>query len=102
MWKRLMAGCFVFGLAASAPPALAQAQSTCGSHDKISQTLETQYGESVVARGLQSATRLFEVWRSDQTGTWTMLVVLPTGTACVMASGSAWLEEKPVPPGIGS
>lgn len=101
MWKRLMAHCFVFGLAASAPPAFAQ-QATCGSHDKISETLQTQYGESVVARGLQSATRLFEVWRSGETGSWTMLVVLPTGTACVMASGTAWLEEKPVPPGTSS
>lgn len=100
MWKRLIASCLVFGLAASAPPAFAQ--NTCGSHDKIAQTLQTQYGESVVARGLQSATRLFEVWRSGETGSWTVLAVLPNGTACVMASGTAWTEEKPVPPGIGS
>lgn len=101
MWKRLIAPCLVFGLAASAPPALAQ-QTACAAHDKISQTLQSQYGESVVARGLQSATRLFEVWRSGETGSWTMLVVLPSGTACVMASGTSWMEEKPVPPGIGS
>ncbi len=100
MWKRLIAPSLVFGMAASAPPALAQ--STCGSHDKISETLEAQYGESVVARGLQSATQLLEVWRSDETGSWTVLVVLPSGTACVMASGTAWIEEKPVPPGTSS
>lgn len=100
MWKRLIASCLVFGLAASAPPA--QAQSTCGSHDKISQTLQSQYGESVAARGLQSATRLFEIWRSGETGSWTMLIVLPSGTACVLASGTAWMEEKPVPDGTSS
>lgn len=100
MWKRLIASCLVFGLAASAPPAMAQ--SACGSHDKIAESLQKQFGESVVARGLQSATRLFEVWRSGETGSWTMLLVLPSGTACVMASGIAWMEEAPLPAGTSS
>jgi len=101
MWIRLIASCLVLGLAARAPPARAQ-HTAYGSHDTISKTPQSQYGETVTTRGLQNAARLFEIWRSSETGSWTMLVVLPSGTACVMASGTFWMEEEPVPPGTSS
>lgn len=92
MWKRLIAMSLAFGMAATAPPALAQ--STCGPHDRIIEKLGLQYGESTVGRGLQSATRLIEVWRSKEKGSWTILLVRPDGMACILASGMAWIDEK--------
>lgn len=71
----------------------AAAENACGHHDAIAGALNAKYGESMAAQGLQSSTRLFEVWRSTESGSWTILVVLPNGLACVMATGVAWTEE---------
>ena len=100
MWKRLISLSLTFGLAAAAPPALAQA--SCGDHDRIVGKLTTIFKEGLVGRGLQSSAAMFEVWRSAESGTWTILKVGPDGTACVMANGFAWMEEKPKPLGLES
>lgn len=85
-----------FALAIAGPAA---AENACGTHDAIASALATKYGESMAAQGLQSSTRLYEVWRSNQSGSWTILMVLPNGTACVMATGFSWIEEEPELPG---
>ena len=93
MWKRLITLSLVFGLAAAGPPALAQ--TTCIDHDHLAKTLAAKHGEEVVGRGLQSATQLFEVWRSSDTGSWTIVMLRPDGIACIMASGFAWTTPEP-------
>ena len=95
MWKRLISLSLTFGLAATAPPALAQ--TTCGGHETIVQGLATDYQESRIGRGLQSSTSLFEVWRSNEKGSWTILMLRPDGVACVIASGFAWTDELESP-----
>ena len=92
MWKRLIAMSLTFGLAATAPPALAQ--TPCGAHEAIIAKLTTIYEETRIGRGLQSPTSLFEVWRSNENGNWTILKLQPDGTACVVATGFAWTDEK--------
>lgn len=92
MWKRLIAMSLTFGVAAAGPPAWA---STCATHDAVVEKLEGQYGETVVGRGLESETTLYEIWRSPETGSWTIVLVSPDGVACVMASGAAWAEGEP-------
>ncbi|MEL7299887.1 MAG: hypothetical protein AAFM92_05830 [Pseudomonadota bacterium] len=91
MWKRLIAMSLTFGLAANAPPALAQMH--CGVHGAITGKLETLYAEARIGRGLQSPLSLIEVWRSQETGNWTILTTRPDGTACVVASGVAWVDD---------
>lgn len=91
MWKRLISLSLTFGLAATAPPVLAQ--SACGNHEAIVENLKMTYRESRIGRGLQSPTSLFEVWRSKEEGNWTILMLRPDGVACVMASGFAWTDE---------
>lgn len=98
MWKRLISLSLTFGLAAAAPPALAQ--TACGRHDSIAEKLTVEYEETVVGRGLQSAQSLFEVWRSVETGNWTILMLRPDGSACVMAAGIAWTDEEPDTPAV--
>ena len=99
MWKRLIAMSLAFGMAATAPPAFAQ--TSCGPHDRIIEKLGMKYGENNVGRGLQSATRLIEVWRSKEKGSWTILLVRPDGLTCIMASGMAWVDEQPKMAGMG-
>ncbi len=93
MWKRLISLSLTFGLAATAPPAVAQ--TSCAPHDVVSARLVEQYGEEKIGAGLQSGARLFEVWRSEETGSWTILALGPDGIACVMASGFAWTDQQP-------
>ncbi len=44
--------------------------------------------------GLQSPTSLIEIWSSDETGSWTMLLSKADGTSCVIASGVSWQFDK--------
>ena len=46
MWKRLISASLTFGLAAAAPPALAQ--TICGQYERLRDALADDYGESVV------------------------------------------------------
>lgn len=99
MWTRLVPA-LAIGIAAAAPPALAQIP--CAEHELIVKSLDTRFGETRAARGLQSDQRLYEFWRSTETGSWTILMVMPDGTTCIVVSGEAWLEDDIEPPGSSS
>lgn len=86
----LMAG-VVFSVLGGA----AQAAS-CAKRDKIVAQLSTKYSESLTAGGLQSSstkTMMIEVWASDKTGTFTVIMTSPQGVSCVLASGTDWFDE---------
>ena len=84
---------------AFASPAIAQNQ--CGPRDAVVAALSSQYGESVVSRGLignaQGQTvAAMEVWVNMQTGSFTVLLSRPDGTACFAASGGSYEAMKVV------
>lgn len=83
----------VTGLALSAPAALSQA--ACADRDKIVQQLETKYEETHKSSGLESDTKMVEVWTSDKNGTWTILITQANGTTCIAAAGRNWLDMPP-------
>lgn len=84
--------------AALATPTVAGAAGNCASRAEIVGALAAKYGESRRAAGLETAANLVEVWASDATGSWTILVTRPDGIACIAASGGDWLEyEAKVP-----
>lgn len=76
-------------------PATLHAQTQCATRDHVVQRLATGYGESFQGGGLQSATKVFEVWFSEEKGTWTILMTRSDGTSCVMASGTDWRGALP-------
>jgi len=76
-------------------PAVGHAQISCAERDKVVERLAAGYGESFQGGGLQSEERVFEVWFSEEEGTWTILLTRADGTSCVMASGTNW--RKPLP-----
>lgn len=80
--------------ASAATPVLAETQN-CAARDKITQRLETGYGEKFAGGGLRNSESIYEVWMSDDSGTWTILMTRPDGTACVMAAGTNWREALP-------
>ena len=90
MSKRVVSSALVFGVAALAPPAHAQSSLTCHTRDKLVQTLEGRYNETLDSVGLQGPELLLEVWSAKDTGSFTVFITKPNGISCVVASGSNW------------
>ena len=83
-------------------PTMGQAQNNCAARDRVVHSLETSYGEVFAGGGIQNAQRIFEVWYSEEKGTWTILMTRADGKSCIMASGTNWREGDgiKVPQGI--
>ena len=77
-------------------PAALQAQSLCAERDSVVEKLETGYGEAFAGGGLQNSSRVFEVWMSEEKGTWTILMTRSDGMSCIMATGTNWRDGAPV------
>ncbi len=69
----------------------ASAQGLCEKREAIIGKLKEMYNESHVASGLESTSKLVEIWTGER-GTWTILVTRASGISCVVASGSHWLD----------
>lgn len=99
MFKRLFSAALIFGAAALAPPLAAQS-TLCLPRDTLTATLGAQYSETLAGGGLQSETRLIELWRSPDGGTFTILLTRPDGISCVLATGHHWHDEAAAPEGV--
>ena len=77
-------------------PAAVHAQSFCAERESVVKKLESGYGEAFAGGGLQNASRVFEVWMSEEKGTWTILMTRSDGVSCVMATGTNWRDGAPV------
>ena len=77
--------------AALALPMAASAQGqNCGARTAVVDRLADKYGESRQSIGMAPKGRVVEVFASQETGTWTILVTMPNGVSCLMAAGKAW------------
>ena len=77
------------------PTTLLAQQTKCADRQHVVNKLETGYGEVFAGGGLQNASRIFEVWFSEDKGTWTILMTRADGVTCIMASGTNWREGDP-------
>lgn len=68
----------------------ADAQMVCGERDAIVAQLERKYGETRRSVGLQQGRAVVEVYASEKTGSWTILVTDTAGKSCLMAAGDAF------------
>jgi hypothetical protein len=68
----------------------AGAQLVCGERKSIVAQLERKYGETRRSIGVQDGRGLVEVYASDKTGTWTILVTNTDGKSCLMAAGEGF------------
>ncbi|MEX0317633.1 MULTISPECIES: hypothetical protein [unclassified Ruegeria] len=95
MFKRLLGVALAFGMAATAPPAFAQ---SCGQRDNVIKRLQKQYSEQLTVGGLQKVRgkqSVVEVWSSDETGTFTVLLTHASGISCIVAAGTDFFEATP-------
>jgi hypothetical protein len=72
----------------------AEAQMVCGKRDAIVAQLESKYGETRRSVGLQQGRAVVEVYASDKTGSWTIVVTDTEGKSCLMAAGDAFEAVK--------
>lgn len=91
------------GMLFAAGQAFGQA-AQCADHSQIIVRLAERYGETRQGVGLGQNNSIVEIYASRDTGTWTILVTMPDGIACLVASGEAWdvLAEELPKPGEGA
>jgi hypothetical protein len=78
------------GLALATPVAEAEDRPACADRTLVIQRLADKYGETLKSMGLHQDNGLLEVYASDATGTWTILVSKPDGQTCLLAAGQMW------------
>lgn len=81
-------------LAASLFPAQASA-AACTDRTKLVGHLAEKYGEALQSMGLAANNAILEVYASDETGTWTVVVTTADGKACILASGQHFETADP-------
>jgi len=70
-------------------PALA-GQVACSQRDDVLAQLGSKYKEAPKAAGVANNGGLIEVLTSDEGKTWTLILSMPNGTSCLLASGEHW------------
>jgi hypothetical protein len=94
--SRLARAAVALGLALATPMAEAQTQTPCADRAQVVSRLEERYGETLQSMGLNQNNTVLEVYASEETGTWTILVSRADGTACLIAAGQMW-DGTPAP-----
>lgn len=79
----------------------AQQGAFCGPRERIVAQLADKHGETRRAVGLQQTMQVMEVYANSETGSWTIIIVTPTGMACLMAVGEAFQAETGEAPAKG-
>lgn len=85
---------------ALALPAKAQQAPRCAPRAEVLDLLEKRYSETLRAIGMTRGQAVMELYASDDDGSWTLLMTLPNGLACMMGAGTAF--EALVAPVKGS
>lgn len=65
----------------------------CGKRADIIRQLNERYGETRRSMGLAQGQGVVELYASEETGSWTILMTNPRGIACMMAAGQAFQIE---------
>jgi hypothetical protein len=81
------------GLLATTPHAEAESRKACAERGEVVRKLEERFGETLRSIGLQQDENLVEVYSSERTGTWTILMTRPDGMSCLLAAGELWEQD---------
>jgi hypothetical protein len=66
----------------------------CDSLDRVQRLLTDRYSERMIGHGAAGSEGAgLMVFVHPEGATWTVVVVLPDGTACLMASGTGWVDD---------
>ncbi|WP_397545201.1 hypothetical protein [Roseovarius carneus] len=68
----------------------AQSGPRCAPREVVVEHLATEYGESRQSIGLGANNAVMEIFASESSRTWTIIVTTASGLTCLMASGLAF------------
>ena len=88
----------VLSVVASSGTALAAQhnENSCTDRSSALSHLSKNYQEQPVAMGLASSGGVVEVLTNDKGSSWSIIVTLPTGVTCLVASGEGWEALRPI------
>lgn len=66
----------------------------CARRSQMVEKLKERFGESRQSIGLTPGGQALEFFAHPEKGTWTILLTMPNGTSCMMASGHAYQAIK--------
>jgi len=87
--RSLAAGLMIASLPAIVQAEPQQQQIPCDQRNKIVNVLAHQFSEQQVGSGLTPGGQVLEVFASRK-GSWTILLTLPSGRSCMIATGEDW------------
>lgn len=79
--------------------ALRAQETGCAERGAIVERLARDYGEHRQTIGLVGDRQVLELFASEETGSWTILLTTADGIACLVAVGEQFHRFDPVPPG---
>lgn len=79
-----LAGCLLLALCAPA-----RAQQVCATRSQIVEGLFNSFGERPVGFGATGGAGVVELLTSES-GSWSLILTMPNGNACLIATGSNW------------
>lgn len=62
----------------------------CADRGQMTERLKNGFGEAQTGLGLVNSAQVLEIWSSDETGTWTILMTDIGGQSCLIAAGESW------------
>jgi len=93
-------GVFALALAWALAPAAAYARPACTDHAAAVAALARNYGERLIARAVTTRGAILEIFasakgRNGKHTSWTAIITIPGGPACIVAAGRDWGARKP-------
>jgi len=74
-------------------------QTNCTDRSSALKHLSAAYQEEPVAMGLASSGGVIEVLTNDKGTSWSIIVTMPSGVTCLVASGEGWEAVQPIASG---
>lgn len=75
----------------------AWAQAPCAEKGRVHERLSQVYGETLQSHGLSAGGYMLEIWGNTETGSWSVVRVLPDGMACLVDLGQAFSDSVEQP-----
>ena len=90
MHRTLLAVACTLPLLAAALPAAAQQQARCAPRAQVLDLIQSRHDETRRAIGLTGSQTVMELYASEASGSWSILVTLPNGLSCLVAVGTGF------------
>ena len=65
----------------------------CGPRDRNVENLWNDYGETKAMQGRVDSKTVIEIFRNEETGTWTIIASDVDGKSCLVSSGDFWVHN---------